>query len=111
MTWPKWRKARAKRWVAAVRWNGQECCRSNAAFFEEAGGDGFMLSPIYAPGPSKVVDQVVPELQSGAFIVRRIKVDAAGSACAEHAAMNELIQKSATECAALLNAGDVSSAG
>ncbi len=34
------------------------------AFFEEAGGDGFMLSPIYAPGAiEEFVDQVVPELQ------------------------------------------------
>ena len=34
------------------------------AFFEEAGGDGFMLSPIYCPGAiEEFVDLVVPELQ------------------------------------------------
>ena len=34
------------------------------AFFDEAGGDGFMLSPIYCPGAiEEFVDMVVPELQ------------------------------------------------
>ncbi|MDP6705100.1 MAG: LLM class flavin-dependent oxidoreductase [Alphaproteobacteria bacterium] len=34
------------------------------AFFDEVGGDGFMLSPIYCPGAiEEVVDLVVPELQ------------------------------------------------
>jgi FMN-dependent oxidoreductase (nitrilotriacetate monooxygenase family) len=34
------------------------------AFLAEAGGDGFMLSPIYCPGAiEEFVDQVVPELQ------------------------------------------------
>jgi FMN-dependent oxidoreductase (nitrilotriacetate monooxygenase family) len=34
------------------------------AFFGEAGGDGFMLSPIYCPGAiEEFVDQIVPELQ------------------------------------------------
>ena len=34
------------------------------AFFEEAGGDGFMLSPIYSPGAiEEFVDLIVPELQ------------------------------------------------
>lgn len=34
------------------------------AFFDEVGGDGFMLSPIYCPGAiEEFVDQVVPELQ------------------------------------------------
>ncbi len=34
------------------------------AFMETAGGDGFMLSPIYCPGAiEEFVDQVVPELQ------------------------------------------------
>ncbi|MDP7587994.1 MAG: nitrilotriacetate monooxygenase, partial [Dehalococcoidia bacterium] len=34
------------------------------AFFEEVGGDGFMLSPIYCPGAiEEFVDLVVPELQ------------------------------------------------
>ncbi len=35
-----------------------------AAFMEEVGGDGFMLSPIYTPGAiEEFVDHVVPELQ------------------------------------------------
>ncbi|MCH2675044.1 MAG: NtaA/DmoA family FMN-dependent monooxygenase, partial [Dehalococcoidia bacterium] len=34
------------------------------AFFDEVGGDGFMLSPIYCPGAiEEFVDMVVPELQ------------------------------------------------
>ncbi|MFT5449068.1 MAG: FMN-dependent oxidoreductase (nitrilotriacetate monooxygenase family) [Gammaproteobacteria bacterium] len=34
------------------------------AFFDEAGGDGFMLSPIYSPGAIEAfVDLIVPELQ------------------------------------------------
>ena len=34
------------------------------AFLQEAGGDGFMLSPIYCPGAiEEFVDLVVPELQ------------------------------------------------
>ena len=34
------------------------------AFFDEVGGDGFMLSPIYCPGAiEEFVDLVVPELQ------------------------------------------------
>ena len=34
------------------------------AFFDEVGGDGFMLSPIYSPGAiEEFVDEVVPELQ------------------------------------------------
>ncbi len=34
------------------------------AFIETAGGDGFMLSPIYCPGAiEEFVDQIVPELQ------------------------------------------------
>lgn len=34
------------------------------AFVEEAGGDGFMLSPIYSPGAiEEFVDLIVPELQ------------------------------------------------
>jgi long-chain alkane monooxygenase len=34
------------------------------AYFDEVGGDGFMLSPIYSPGAiEEFVDQVVPELQ------------------------------------------------
>ena len=34
------------------------------AFFEEVGGDGFMLTPIYCPGAiEEFVDLVVPELQ------------------------------------------------
>lgn len=34
------------------------------AFFDEAGGDGFMLSPIYSPGAiEEFVDLIVPELQ------------------------------------------------
>ena len=34
------------------------------AFFDEVGGDGFMLSPIYSPGAiEEFVDLVVPELQ------------------------------------------------
>jgi alkanesulfonate monooxygenase SsuD/methylene tetrahydromethanopterin reductase-like flavin-dependent oxidoreductase (luciferase family) len=34
------------------------------AYMETAGGDGFMLSPIYSPGAiEEFVDQVVPELQ------------------------------------------------
>jgi alkanesulfonate monooxygenase SsuD/methylene tetrahydromethanopterin reductase-like flavin-dependent oxidoreductase (luciferase family) len=34
------------------------------AFLAEAGGDGFMLSPIYCPGAiEEFVDGVVPELQ------------------------------------------------
>jgi long-chain alkane monooxygenase len=34
------------------------------AFFKTAGGDGFMLSPIYSPGAiEEFVDEVVPELQ------------------------------------------------
>jgi long-chain alkane monooxygenase len=36
----------------------------SSAFFDEVGGDGFMLSPIYSPGAiEEFVDQVVPELQ------------------------------------------------
>jgi alkanesulfonate monooxygenase SsuD/methylene tetrahydromethanopterin reductase-like flavin-dependent oxidoreductase (luciferase family) len=34
------------------------------AFFDEVGGDGFMLSPIYSPGAiEEFVDLVVPELK------------------------------------------------
>jgi alkanesulfonate monooxygenase SsuD/methylene tetrahydromethanopterin reductase-like flavin-dependent oxidoreductase (luciferase family) len=34
------------------------------AYFDEVGGDGFMLSPIYSPGAiEEFVDLVVPELQ------------------------------------------------
>ncbi|MEM7404141.1 MAG: NtaA/DmoA family FMN-dependent monooxygenase [Pseudomonadota bacterium] len=34
------------------------------AFFDEAGGDGFMISPIYSPGAiEEFVDLIVPELQ------------------------------------------------
>src|SRR6185295_11542180 len=34
------------------------------AFIDAAGGDGFMLSPIYCPGAiERFVDEVVPELQ------------------------------------------------
>ncbi len=34
------------------------------AFFDQVGGDGFMLSPIYCPGAiEEFVDLVVPELQ------------------------------------------------
>ena len=34
------------------------------AFFDEVGGDGFMLSPIYCPGAiEEFVDEVVPEIQ------------------------------------------------
>jgi len=34
------------------------------AYFDEVGGDGFMLSPIYTPGAiEEFVDLVVPELQ------------------------------------------------
>ena len=34
------------------------------AFFDEVGGDGFMLSPIYCPGAiEEFVDLVIPELQ------------------------------------------------
>jgi alkanesulfonate monooxygenase SsuD/methylene tetrahydromethanopterin reductase-like flavin-dependent oxidoreductase (luciferase family) len=34
------------------------------AFFDEVGGDGFMLSPIYCPGAiEEIVDLLVPELQ------------------------------------------------
>ena len=35
-------------------------------FFDQVGGDGFMLSPIYTPGAiEEFVDLVVPELQRG----------------------------------------------
>jgi alkanesulfonate monooxygenase SsuD/methylene tetrahydromethanopterin reductase-like flavin-dependent oxidoreductase (luciferase family) len=34
------------------------------AYFDEVGGDGFMLTPIYTPGAvEEFVDRVVPELQ------------------------------------------------
>jgi alkanesulfonate monooxygenase SsuD/methylene tetrahydromethanopterin reductase-like flavin-dependent oxidoreductase (luciferase family) len=34
------------------------------AFFDETGGDGFMLTPIYCPGAiEEFVDLIVPELQ------------------------------------------------
>lgn len=34
------------------------------AFFDEVGGDGFMLTPIYCPGAiEEFVDLIVPELQ------------------------------------------------
>ena len=34
------------------------------AFIDEAGGDGFMLSPIYCPGAiEEFVDLIVPQLQ------------------------------------------------
>lgn len=39
-------------------------CDQLEAFFDEVGGDGFMLSPIYSPGAiDEFVDLVVPELQ------------------------------------------------
>ena len=34
------------------------------AYFDEVGGDGFMISPIYSPGAiEEFADLVVPELQ------------------------------------------------
>ena len=44
-----------------------------------------MLSPIYAPGAiEEFVDQVVPELQKRAFIVRRIRVRRSGEVLAQN---------------------------
>ncbi|HSI01697.1 MAG TPA: NtaA/DmoA family FMN-dependent monooxygenase [Reyranella sp.] len=44
------------------------------AFLQTAGGDGFMLSPIYCPGAiEEFVDQVVPELQRRGLVRREYR--------------------------------------
>lgn len=51
------------------------------AFADEAGGDGFMLSPIHLPGAiEEFVDLVVPELQRRG----RVRTDYAGTTIREH---------------------------
>jgi len=51
------------------------------AYFDEAGGDGFMLSPIYCPGAiEEFVDLVVPELQRRG----RFRTEYAGSTQRDH---------------------------
>lgn len=53
------------------------------AFHDEAGGDGFMLSPIYCPGAiEEFVDLVVPELQRRG----RFRTDYAGATIRDHLA-------------------------
>jgi hypothetical protein len=43
---------------------GYDWARPEVYYFDEVGGDGFMLSPIYTPGAiEEFVDLVVPELQ------------------------------------------------
>ena len=44
------------------------------AFLQTAGGDGFMLSPIYCPGAiEEFVDLVVPELQRRGLVRREYR--------------------------------------
>src|SRR6185436_10882988 len=51
------------------------------AYFDEVGGDGFMLTPIYTPGAvEEFVDLVVPELQRRG----RYRVDYAGATQRDH---------------------------
>ena len=51
------------------------------AFFDEVGGDGFMLTPIYSPGAiEEFVDQVVPELRRRG----RYRDDYAGTTQRDH---------------------------
>jgi hypothetical protein len=46
------------------------------AFLQTAGGDGFMLSPIYCPGAiEEFVDLVVPELQRAGLVRTNIRAD------------------------------------
>ena len=55
------------------------------AFLETAGGDGFMLSPIYCPGAiEEFVDQVVPELQRR----RLFRTDYTGTTQRDHLGQN-----------------------
>jgi alkanesulfonate monooxygenase SsuD/methylene tetrahydromethanopterin reductase-like flavin-dependent oxidoreductase (luciferase family) len=50
-------------------------------FFDQVGGDGFMLTPIYSPGAiEEFVDHVVPELQRRG----RYRDDYAGTTQRDH---------------------------
>jgi len=50
-------------------------------YFDQVGGDGFMLSPIYSPGAiEEFVDLVVPELQRRG----RYRQDYAGTTQRDH---------------------------
>lgn len=51
------------------------------AFVDEAGGDGFMLSPVHCPGSIEdFVDQVIPELQRRG----RVRIEYAGTTIRDH---------------------------
>ena len=61
----RWRSATGRAW-GSCRWPARrrEVADQREDYFDQVGGDGFMLSPIYTPGAiEEFVDLVVPELQ------------------------------------------------